>query len=186
MPLIRIGICLWTLHIYIFRVTGHLCGEFTGPRWIPTQGPVTRSFDVLFDLRRNKRVNNREAGENKLTVLFVFLTLFFLNYSFHNGYRWSSSQVLTQSQFLSVSDIYLFDKCFEWFCLSIPSQQFYIHFATLAANLKFNEYHISYISISQHSRSEMIVYSVSVFFFLQSADQQQEFFGWIYNNNGKV
>ena len=20
---------------YIFRVTGHLCGEFTGPRWIP-------------------------------------------------------------------------------------------------------------------------------------------------------
>ena len=20
---------------YIFRVTGHLCGDFTGPRWIP-------------------------------------------------------------------------------------------------------------------------------------------------------
>ena len=34
----------------IFRVTGHLCGEFTGPRWIPAQRPVTRSFDVLFDL----------------------------------------------------------------------------------------------------------------------------------------
>ena len=39
----------------IFRVTGHLCGEFTGPRWIPhTQRPVTRSFDVFFDLRPNK------------------------------------------------------------------------------------------------------------------------------------
>ena len=32
----------------IFRVTGHLCGEFTG---------VTRSFDVLFDLRMNKRLS---------------------------------------------------------------------------------------------------------------------------------
>ena len=36
----------------IFRVTGHLCGEFTG--WFPTQRPVTRSFDVFFDLRLNK------------------------------------------------------------------------------------------------------------------------------------
>ena len=49
----------------IFRVTGHLCGEFTGPRWIPhTQRPVARSFDVFFDLRLNNDwVNNREAGE---------------------------------------------------------------------------------------------------------------------------
>ena len=38
----------------IFRVTGPLCGEFTGHRWIPTQRPVTRSFDVYFDLRLNK------------------------------------------------------------------------------------------------------------------------------------
>ena len=38
----------------IFRVTGHLCGEFTGPRWIPAQRPVMRSFDVFFDPRLNK------------------------------------------------------------------------------------------------------------------------------------
>ena len=31
----------------IFRVTGHLCGEFTGPVEFPTQSPVTRSFDVF-------------------------------------------------------------------------------------------------------------------------------------------
>ena len=37
----------------IFRVTGHLCGEFTGHR---SQRPVTRSFDVFFDLRLNKRL----------------------------------------------------------------------------------------------------------------------------------
>ena len=48
----------------IFRVTGPLCGEFTGPGEFPTQGPVTPSFDVFFDLRLNKRlINNREAGD---------------------------------------------------------------------------------------------------------------------------
>ena len=39
----------------IFRVTGHLCGEFTGPGEFPAQRPVTRSFDVFFDLRLNKQ-----------------------------------------------------------------------------------------------------------------------------------
>ena len=38
----------------IFRVTGHRCGEFIGHRWIPTQRPVTRSFDAFFDLRPKK------------------------------------------------------------------------------------------------------------------------------------
>ena len=40
-----------------FRVTGPLCGEFTGPGEFPTQRPVTRSFDVLFDLCLNKRLS---------------------------------------------------------------------------------------------------------------------------------
>ena len=39
----------------IFRVTGPLCGEFTGPGELPTQRPVTRSFDVFLDLRLNKQ-----------------------------------------------------------------------------------------------------------------------------------
>ena len=43
----------------IFRVTGHLCGEFTGPGEFHTQRPVTRSFDVRFDLRPNKRLNKQ-------------------------------------------------------------------------------------------------------------------------------
>ena len=46
----------------IFRVTGHLRGEFTGPRWIPAQRPVTRSFDVFFDLRLNKRLSKQSWG----------------------------------------------------------------------------------------------------------------------------
>ena len=40
----------------IFRVTGHLCGQ------IPTQRPVTRSFDVFFDLRLNKRLSKQSWG----------------------------------------------------------------------------------------------------------------------------
>ena len=48
-----------------FRVTGHLCGEFTGNRWIPhTKRPVTRSFDLsLICVWIKGWVNNREAGD---------------------------------------------------------------------------------------------------------------------------
>ena len=46
----------------IFRVTGPLCGEFTGPGEFPTQRPVTRSFDVYFDLRLNKRLCKQSWG----------------------------------------------------------------------------------------------------------------------------
>ena len=50
----------------IFRVTGPLCGEFTGPVTgeFPLQRPVMRSFDVFFDLRLNKRfANHRDVGD---------------------------------------------------------------------------------------------------------------------------
>ena len=40
----------------IFRVTGYLSGEF------PTQRPVTRSFDVFFDLRLNKQLSKQSWG----------------------------------------------------------------------------------------------------------------------------
>ena len=46
----------------IFRVTGPLCGEFTGPGEFPTQRPVTRSFDVFFDLCLNKRLSKQSWG----------------------------------------------------------------------------------------------------------------------------
>ena len=39
-----------------FRVTGPLCGEF------PAQRPVTRSFDVFFHLRLNKRLSKQWWG----------------------------------------------------------------------------------------------------------------------------
>ena len=46
----------------ISRVTGPLCGEFTGPGEFPTQRPVTWSFDVFFDLRVNKRLSKQPWG----------------------------------------------------------------------------------------------------------------------------
>ena len=46
----------------LFRVTGPLCGEFTGPGEFSTQRPVTRSFDVFFDLRLNKRLSKHTWG----------------------------------------------------------------------------------------------------------------------------
>ena len=69
------SVCLCFIHMYcithfmmtssngnIFRVTGPLCGEFTGPGEFPPQRPVTRSFDVFFDLRLNKRLSKQPWG----------------------------------------------------------------------------------------------------------------------------
>ena len=47
----------------LFHVTGHLCGEFTGDRWIPrTKASDARSFDVFFDLRLNRRLSKQWWG----------------------------------------------------------------------------------------------------------------------------
>ena len=46
----------------IFRVTGPLCREFSGPAEFPAQWPVTRSFDVVFDQGLNKRLSKQTWG----------------------------------------------------------------------------------------------------------------------------
>ena len=47
----------------ILRFTGHLCGDFTGHTGeFPAQRPVTRSFDVIFDLHPNKRLGKQSLG----------------------------------------------------------------------------------------------------------------------------
>ena len=46
----------------IFRVTGHLCGEFTGLRWIPRTKASDASFYVFFDLRLNKRLSKHSCS----------------------------------------------------------------------------------------------------------------------------
>ena len=69
----------------IFRVTGPLCGEFTGPGEFPTQRPVTRSCDVFFDLRLNKRLSTQPW-------CWWFKTLSRPLWRHHNGY--AATQVL--------------------------------------------------------------------------------------------
>ena len=46
----------------IFRVTGHLCGEFSVTGEFPAQRPVTRSFDAVFDMRLNKWLCKQSWG----------------------------------------------------------------------------------------------------------------------------
>ena len=46
----------------IFRVTGHCAGNSPIPNEFPAQRPVTRSFDVFFDLRLNKRLSKQSRG----------------------------------------------------------------------------------------------------------------------------
>ena len=46
----------------IFHVTGHLCGEFTGPRWIPRTKASDAELWCLFYLRLNKRLSKRSWG----------------------------------------------------------------------------------------------------------------------------
>ena len=48
----------------IFHITGHLCGEFTGPQWIPrTKASDTELWFFFICVWINGCVNNREAGD---------------------------------------------------------------------------------------------------------------------------
>ena len=52
----------WRHQMETFSALLALCGEFTGPGEFPTQRPVTRSFDVFFHLRLNKRLSKQPRG----------------------------------------------------------------------------------------------------------------------------
>ena len=47
----------------IFRVTGHLCGEFTGQRWTPPKASDRSLMFSFICVWINSWVNNREAGD---------------------------------------------------------------------------------------------------------------------------
>ena len=81
------GVCMMTSsNGTIFRVTGPLCGEFTGPGEFPAQRPLTRSFDVFFDLRLNKRLSKQPWG-------WWFETLLWSLWRQCNGKSWYWIQV---------------------------------------------------------------------------------------------
>ena len=82
----------------IFRVTGPLCGEFTGPGEFPTQRPVTRSFDVFFDLLLNKRLSKQPWG-------WWFETLSWSLWRHCNESVWNSNLVSSRFSISSMSVI---------------------------------------------------------------------------------
>ena len=87
----------------IFRVTGLLCGEITGPRWIPrTKASDAELWCVFFIcVWINGWVNNREVGDLRryhahydVTVMVVTLN----NRTVHNSYQHSHESILGSSQ----------------------------------------------------------------------------------------
>ena len=77
----------------IFRVTGPSCGELPVTGEFPSQRPVTRSFDVFFDLRLNKRLSNQSWGwwfETPSRSLYVIVMT---QWSLHNAYRAHSTEL---------------------------------------------------------------------------------------------
>ena len=48
----------------IFRVTGHLCGKFTGLRWFPHKGQWRGALMFFFYLCLNKRLRKHSWGGN--------------------------------------------------------------------------------------------------------------------------
>ena len=72
----------------ILCVTGPMWEESTGHRWIPSQRPVTQSFDIFFDLRLNKRLSKQsrrrlfETQSNHslgLMSRFIWTKIFIIN-----------------------------------------------------------------------------------------------------------
>ena len=53
----------------IFRITGHLCEEFTGPWWIPCTKASDSEFDVFIDLCLNKWFSKQLWGRWFETLL---------------------------------------------------------------------------------------------------------------------
>ena len=84
----------------LFRVTGHLCGEFTGHRWIPLRKGLWGGA-FMFSLICawiNGWVNNRDTGDLRrhcahydVTVMFGMLPVWPTRTGCSCGSRWCSS-----------------------------------------------------------------------------------------------
>ena len=102
------------------RITGPLCGKFTGLRGeFPSQRPVTRSFDVFFHLCLNKRLSkHRGPGDLRRNCSELIARL-------GNGTvvpPWHDPSVLFQCYvskfgFILMVMFYVFSVPVPWLCL---------------------------------------------------------------------
>ena len=100
---LKIAASSWWRHQMetFFRVTGHLCGEFTGPRWIPrTKASDAELWCFLWsDLRLNERLSKQlwgwwfETLSHPLwchrNVKTIFLCMCFCCRNFISGFRFT-------------------------------------------------------------------------------------------------
>ena len=100
------NIMMTSSHGNIFRVTSHLCSEFTGRRWFPRAKASDAEFAVFIDLVWiDGRVNNRQSGDLRRYRTQYDVTVmswhFFLqgNKEFTNG-TWNNS--VSQRAFFTV------------------------------------------------------------------------------------
>ena len=77
----------------IFRVTGHLCGEFTGHREFPTQRPVALMFSMICI---NGWVTNGEAGDLRRHRAHYDITVMYLRKPVGSGFG-SMTRPVTRS-----------------------------------------------------------------------------------------
>ena len=92
----------------IFRVTGHLCGEFTGPRWIPH----TKASDaeLLICVWINGWVNNREAGDlRRYRVHYDVILMVWIDCALASPY----SDATIKSQFCTSNDSWATVACIK-------------------------------------------------------------------------
>ena len=82
-----------------FRFTGHLCGEFTGQRWIPRTNASDVEFYVFFDLRQNKQLSKQSLGWWRYRAHYYHCNEFYGGEVPNNVYIWQRifSSVLWQS-----------------------------------------------------------------------------------------
>ena len=99
----------------IYRVTGHLCGEFTGDRWIPAHRPVTQSFDVFFGLHLTKPLSKQLWGWWFETPPF----LLWRHRTYWSAKSWSLTAILQLSHLFSLTVLCSLTVCLD--CLNIKT-----------------------------------------------------------------
>ena len=87
----------------IFRVTGPLCGDSTVAGVFLSQRPVTRSFDVLSDLRW---INNPDAGHFRRHCAHSDVTLMWNGVSSRNTF--SVNTLISSFDLKTILPIYVF------------------------------------------------------------------------------
>ena len=148
----------------LYLITGHLCGEFIDHRWISSQRPVTRSFDVFFDLRLNKRLSRQSRRwwfETPSRSLWRHCNVY-------EKYRPCSVSI--DYFFLSVNcNTYMFVQicaCIDLTILHVisPHGSFYFPVVFLWSNIKW-QYNASYIDTCINSRiaQQMINMKINIY-----------------------